>query len=98
MQSPLQSNWQVSSLLSQLPGFQRVDDGWDLLAFRISGTLPKRFVYVYLYGNDPDEINYDLEDESSEAGEWDNAVSRGAVRSVADLRTVCEPWLNGKER
>lgn len=96
MEDHLSSNWSALGLLAALIEFRRIDDGSDLLAFRLAGEIPQRSVYVYLYGEDPAAIHFDLEDES-EIGEWDQAVKRGAVRSVAELRTVLHGWLQGKD-
>jgi hypothetical protein len=95
MQDNLRSNWTVSGLLAELPGFQRADDGSDLLAFRLVGASPQRSVYVYLYGQDPDLIHFDLEDTSAETGNWDSVVRRGSVRTVEELRQFVGPWLHG---
>jgi hypothetical protein len=84
----------VSKLLAELRGFRRVDDGSDLLAFRLVGVFPQRSVYVYLYGENPDLIHYDLDDASAETGQWDHAVRRGSARSVEELREVVGSWLN----
>src|SRR5262245_24763703 len=97
MKDKLRSNWSVSALLAELPAFRRVDGGADLLAFRLAGAVPQRSVYVYLYGEDPSLIHFDLEDESAETGQWDHAVRSGSVRSVEELRTVVGSWLNGAE-
>ena len=96
MRDNLYSNWSVSGLLAQLSDFRRADNGNDLLAFRLVGTLPYRSVYVYLYGEDPDLIRFDLEDESAPTGEWDHAVHRGSVRSVEELQSVVCSWLKGE--
>lgn len=69
MQSTLHSNWSVTNLLAELRDFRRIDDGTDLLAFRLVDALPMRSVYIYLYGEDPDLIHFDLEDESADADE-----------------------------
>jgi hypothetical protein len=92
----LRSNWSVPVLRATLPEFQRTDDGTDLLAFRVAGAVPHRSVFVYLYGEDPDLIHYDLEDVAAETGEWDHAVARGSVRSVDELRAIVRGWLLGK--
>jgi hypothetical protein len=96
MRNILRSNWTIPPLLAALNGYDRTDDGTDLRAFRVVGEDPQRSAYVYLYGEDPDLIHFDLEDESVETGEWDHAVRRGSVRSVDDLRTVVAAWLAGK--
>jgi hypothetical protein len=85
----------VSELLAELHDFRRGDDGSDLLAFRLVGASPHRSVYVYLYGEDPDLIHFDLEDELAETGQWDHAVRRGSARSVEELREAVGPWLHG---
>jgi hypothetical protein len=89
----LRSNWTIEGLLTRLPAFRRVDDRGDGLAFRVAGVSPTRTAYVYLYGEDPDLIHYDLEDESVENGEWDHAVERGSVGSVEELCVVLQRWL-----
>ncbi len=93
MSDNLRSNWSTEGLLARLPGLRRVDDGGDLLAFRVAGTSPARAAYVYLYGEDPDLIHYDLEDEAIEGGQWDGAVECGSARSVEELRSVLWRWL-----
>lgn len=95
MRNLLRTNWTIEPLLEALRDFRRTDDGTDLLAFRVAGDTPQRSVYVYLYGNDPDLINFDLEDDSVETGEWDHAVERGSVRSIDDLRAFVVRWLDG---
>jgi len=97
MQDNLRSNWSVSALLAGLREFRRSDDGSDLLAFRVFGSIPHRFVFVYLYGNDPDLIHFDLEDESAKTAEWDYAVVRGSVRSLDELQDVVHSWLRREE-
>ena len=91
----LKSNWSVSELYltAGLSGYERVDDGTDLLAFRVTGSVPYRFAYIYLYGPDPDSIYFDLEDESAETDEWDNAVVRGSVHSSQELFRALAEWL-----
>jgi len=93
MRDPLDSNWSVDAILPELAGYRRVDDGGDLLAFRMAGPASNRFLFVYLYGSDPDYIHYDLEDPSVDNYEWDHAIERGSVRTVADLRSICERWF-----
>ena len=92
MKDLLRTNWTIEALLAALGDFRRTDDGVDLLAFRVAGGS-RRSVYVYLYGDDPDLIHFDLEDESVESGEWDHAVERGSVSSVQDLRAMVVRWL-----
>ena len=93
MHNPLDSNWTVRKILTSLCGFRRVDDGADLLAFRMAGLAPRRFVYVYLYGDNPDLIHYDLENLAIDTDEWDHAVERRSLCSAEELRDVCERWL-----
>jgi hypothetical protein len=50
MADALHSNWTVAQVLAALQGLRRIDDGFDLLAFRVAGASPTRAVYVYLYG------------------------------------------------
>jgi hypothetical protein len=95
MRDLLRTNWTIEPLLAALRDFRRVDDGTDLLAFRVAATGRQRSVYVYLYGGDPDLINFDLEDESVETEEWDHAVERGSVGTIDDLRAIVIRWLNG---
>jgi hypothetical protein len=83
-------------VLAALPGLRRVDDGSDLLAFRLAGTSPTRSVYVYLYGGAPDLISFDLEDEAVESGTWDHAVVRGQTHSLAELRRAVVQWLGSQ--
>ena len=96
MRDNLHSNWTIQEILAILPEFRWIDDGGDLLAFRLAGVVPHRSVYVYLYGEDPRLISFDLEDESVETGEWDHAVKRGSVRSLKDLRTQVRAWLTAR--
>ena len=93
MRDRLLSNWSVPQLLEVLQGYTRCDDGVDLLAFRLSGVVPHRCVYVYLYGDNPDLIHFDLEDRSAGAEELDYTVRRGAVQTREELRTVVRLWL-----
>ncbi len=95
MRDNLRSNWSVPELLVELRDFRRADEGADLLAFRLVGALPQRSVYVYLYGENPELIHFDLEDESVPTGQWDHAVRRGSARSVEELREVVGSWLQG---
>jgi hypothetical protein len=95
MADPLDSNWTVPQVLAALPGLRRVDDGDDLLAFRVAGACLTRTAYVYLYGGTPELISFDLEDEAVETGEWDHAVQRGQTRSLAELRAVVSEFLGG---
>ncbi len=92
MSDMLHSNWSVSTLLTALNEFRRIDEGADLLAFRLVGTIPGHAAYVYLYGEDPDMIYFDLEDDAS-TDEWDYAVRRGDVRSIEELVVVIRGWL-----
>jgi hypothetical protein len=89
----LRSNWTVPQVLAALPGVRRVDDGSDLLAFRVAGASPTRRVSVYMYSGDPDLISFDLEDEAADTGAWDHAVRRGVTRSLVELRDVILDWL-----
>jgi hypothetical protein len=93
VQDNLRSNWSVSELLAELRDFRRVDDGSDLLAFRLIGSYPQRSVYVYLFGENPDLIHFDLEDEFAQTGQWDHAVRRGWAGSVVELQEVVGSWL-----
>ncbi len=94
MADSLDTNWALDEVLAAISGVRRVDDGVDLLAFRVAGASPTRTAYVYLYGSDPDTISFDLEDEAADTGEWDHAVRRGETRSLAELRDVVLDWLN----
>jgi hypothetical protein len=98
MGNNLRSNWSVRNLLAELSEFQRTDDAGDNLAFRLVGAIPDRSVYVYLYGEDPDLIHFDLEDNSIATGEWDHAVRRDSVGTVAELRVIVCDWLHGDKR
>ena len=93
MTDPLTTNWSLDTLLGSLPGLRRVDDGGDLLAFRVAGTHPTRTAYVYLYASGRDTISFDLEDERVETGEWDHAVSRGTTESLDELQHRIVSWL-----
>jgi hypothetical protein len=97
MRDNLHSNWTVPGLLAGLRDFRRADDGTDLLAFRLVGALSQRSVYVYLYGENPDLIHFDLEDETVETGKWDHAVRRGSACSAEELWAVIRAWLHGKD-
>jgi hypothetical protein len=88
------SNWTVPQVLTALPELRRVDDGSDLLAFRVIGASPNRAAYVYLYGGAPDLISYDLEDKAAETGEWDHALRRGSTDSLGELQEVVSAWLS----
>jgi hypothetical protein len=81
--------------MAALPDVRRIDDEADLLAFRVAGASPTRAAYIYLYGDDPNVISFDLEDESVNTGEWDHAVRRAQTRSLAELREVVLDWLRG---
>lgn len=93
MDKALYSIWTVPQVLAALPRLRRLDDGSDLLAVRVAGASPTRTAYIYLYGGDPDVISFDLEDETAESGEWDQAVRRGEARSLAELRAQVFGWL-----
>jgi hypothetical protein len=93
MAAALHSNWTVPRVLAALPGVRRLDDGADLLAFRVAGASQTRTAYVYLYGGDPDLISFDLEDQAVESDAWDHAVRRGQTRSLADLTNAVLGWL-----
>ena len=93
MPDPLATNWSLNTVLQSLPDVNRVDDGSDLLAFRVAGTHPTRTAYVYLYADGLDTIAFDLEDESIDNGEWDHAVERGTTESLDELRQVIVSWL-----
>jgi hypothetical protein len=92
----LESNWTVPEVLAALPGLRRVDDGTDLLAFRVAGASPTRTAYVYLYGGSRDLISFDLEDGVIQTGGWDHAVRRGQTSSLAELREVVSGFLDGQ--
>ena len=94
MADALHSNWSVPQVLAALTGVRRVDAGADLLAFRVAGESPTRTVYVYLYGDDPDRISFDLEDSTANTGAWDHAVQHGETRSLSELREVVKGWLS----
>lgn len=98
MSDRLRSNWSVPRLLAALPHLKRLDDGTDLLACRLSGTVLNRSLYLYLYGDDPGLIHFDLEDASADRAEWDGAVERGGVRTLAELQTIASHWLLGASR
>jgi len=95
MNDPLNSNWTVPQVLAVLTELRRLDDGSDLLAFRVAGAHPTRTAYVGLYGADPNVISFDLEDEARDTGEWDHAVRRGQTNSLDELREVLTNWLAG---
>ena len=94
MSDKLRTNWTIEPLVAALRDFRRTDDGTDLLAFRVADRVPRRSVYVYLYGDDPDRINFDLEDLGVETREWDHAVQRGSARSIEELRSVVARWIS----
>jgi hypothetical protein len=87
------SNWSVQGLLAGLAGYRRVDRGGELLAFRVAGGSASRSVYVYLYGEDPAAIHFDLEDATPIRPGWDQPPERGSVRSAGDLALVVRWWL-----
>jgi hypothetical protein len=88
----LRSNWSITVLLTALHEFRRSDDGVDLLAFRLEGAIPGHSAYIYLYGDDPNLIHFDLEDAAT-TDQWDHAVRRGDVRSIEELQGVIRGWL-----
>jgi hypothetical protein len=92
------SQWSVPGLLAKLPGYRRVDRGGESLAFRVAGDLPARSVYVYLYGDDPAAIHFDLEDATELRPGWDQPPERGSVRSPGDLALVVRWWLEAPVR
>ena len=87
------SNWTVSGLLSKLPRFRRVDLGAEHLAFRLAGNTPGRTAYVYLYGEDPADIHFDLEEDAAPAQSVEIDPEHGSVRSDGDLALVLRWWL-----
>lgn len=90
------TDWSVDQLLAALPGFQRVDDGADLLAFILRGRVPGHAAYIYLFGQGRRTISYDQEDWARDTGEWDHAVERGRVTAIEELAQVCRRWLDGE--
>ncbi len=88
------SRWSIPQILTALPGLRRLDDGTDLLACRVAGFSPPRAAYIYLYGDDPNVIRFDLEDESADTSEWDNAIRRGQTVSLSELRKAVLSWVN----
>lgn len=93
MKDNLDSNWEISTILESLPESRRVDDGRDLLACGVKGAHASRTAYIYLYGENPDEISYDLEDIASDSKEWDSAVHRGKTESLEELCKRVQQWL-----
>jgi len=87
------SNWSVAGLLLKLPRFRRVDKGGELLAFRLAGNTPGRTVYVYLYGEDPSAIHFDLEQETPPNQAFDLEPEHGSAWSVGDLALILRWWL-----
>jgi hypothetical protein len=87
------SRWSVHGLLTTLNGYRRVDRGSEALAFRVVGDSPARSVYVYLYGDDPAAIHFDLEDSTELRPGWDQPPERGSVWSAGDLALVVRWWL-----
>ena len=87
------SNWSVHGLLDKLHGYRRIDRGGELLAFRLAGNSPSRSVYVYLYGEDPGAIHFDLEDSSPVRPDWEQPPEHGSVWSAGDLELVVRWWL-----
>lgn len=63
----------MDDLLLQLSVYRHQDVG-ELLERRFAGCHPTRTAYVYLYGEDPHLIYYDLEDVAAQTNEWDHAV------------------------
>lgn len=87
------SHWTTAGLAHSLREFRRLDDGTDNLAFSIAGDCANRSAYIYLYGDDPFSIHYDLEDASVDTGSWDHAVRRGSARSIEELRWIVSDWF-----
>ncbi len=92
MTDNLRSNWKMDDLLQQLSAY-RLQDVGGLLEHRLAGCHSTRTAYIYLYGEDPNLIHYDLEDAAAQTNEWDHAIERGSVSSVENLRTVLQRWL-----
>lgn len=90
------SNWTVAGLVAKLPEFRRVDQGAELLAFRLAGDAPGRTVHIQLYGEDPAAIHFDLEDLNAVYPEWDRTPEQGRVTSIGDLALVLRWWLAGR--
>lgn len=90
----LRSNWNIDELLGELEEYERVDDEVDLLAFRIASASSARTMYIYLYGNDPGLIRFDLEDPTAKGAEWDAAVGRGSARTTERLLAIARAWLD----
>lgn len=93
MKKTMGSTWTVAGLAHCLREYRRIDDGTDNLSLSIEGDFPHRSVYIYLYGEDPDLIHYDLEDMSIDNGSWDHAVRRGSARSIEELRWIINDWV-----
>lgn len=87
------SLYSVHGLLAKLPGYRRVDRGGEVLAFRVAGDSPARSVYIYLYGDDPAAIHFDLEDSTELRPGWNQPPERGSVWSAGDLALVVRWWL-----
>ena len=87
------SKWSVPGLLARLSGYRRVDQGREALAFRVVGDSPMRSVYVYLYGDDPDAIHFDLEDTTEQLPGLEQPPEHGSVWSDGDLALVVRWWL-----
>lgn len=87
------SQWSVPGLLAKLSGFRRVDRGDEMLAFRVVGDVPDRSVYIYLYGDDPAAIHFDLEESTELRPGWDQPPEHGSVWSAGDLALVVRWWL-----
>ena len=95
----ISKKWTIDDLLKSLVaagcGYKRADDGCDLLACRLVGTIDRHYVYVNLYSSRA-MISYDLEDEGARDKDLDHAVERGRVAGIKELARLCDAWLNGK--
>ncbi len=88
------SNWTIEEVLAVLREYPRLDDGVDQLALRVGSRSSDRAMYVYLYGLNPAQIHFDLEDMAAGSEQWDGSVARGSVTTVDRLALVAREWLD----
>jgi len=87
------SFWTIAGVAKCLGEFRRIDDGSDFLALCVAGDCPHRTAYIYLYGEAPESIHFDLQDASVENGSWDHVVRKGSARSIDELRSHLTDWF-----
>lgn len=80
-------------IVSKVPMAQETDDAEALLcalSFQ-SASYPERHIWL---DTDSEGISMDLEDWNVES-EWDNAVARIKVASLAEATDIAQAWLSG---